>query len=69
LGQYHKPIIIFNQDRFYDSLLRFFDDMVTAEMMESGQLQAWQVVHKVEDILSAIGVAPVCVPDLRHYHG
>ena len=68
LGQFCNPIIIFNQDGFYDSLLRFFDDMVRERMMRVDQYQAWTVVSRVEDILPAIDAAPTWTPDILGYH-
>jgi len=68
LGQFCNPIIIFNQDRFYDSLLRFFDDMVRERMMGADQNEVWRVVSRVEDILPAIDAAPIWTPDILSYH-
>jgi uncharacterized protein (TIGR00730 family) len=68
LGIFCKPIIIFNQNGFYDSLLRFFDSMVKAQMMDSHQKRAWRVVDRVEDILHAIDDEPEWAPDVAHYH-
>ena len=69
LGQFMFPIIIFNQDGFYDSLLRFFDDMVRTQMLEHSQQNAWKVVNRVEDILPTIDAEPAWVPDITRYHG
>ncbi|MCL2727110.1 MAG: TIGR00730 family Rossman fold protein [Bacteroidales bacterium] len=68
LGQFCNPIIIFNQDGFYDSLLLFFDDMVRERMMGADQCQVWKVVTRVEDILPAIDAEPTWAPDMLHYH-
>jgi len=68
LGRFNNPIIIFNQDGFYDSLLRFFEDMIKEQMMSVSQRQAWQVVHSVEDILPTIDAEPPWMVDLMHYH-
>jgi len=68
LGQYNKPIIIFNQDGFYDSLLRFFDDIIEAQMMGSDQRRVWRVVDRVEDILPAIDAEPPWTPNVLRYH-
>ena len=68
LGQLSAPIIIFNQDGFYDTLLRFFDQMVKAEMMGVSQYGAWQVVSRVVDILPTIEAQPKWIPNLLHYH-
>ena len=67
LGLYHQPIIIFNQNRFYNSLLRFFDEM-SAERMMAQELNVWSVVDRVEDIIPAIDAQPPQNRDLLHYH-
>jgi len=68
LGRFCNPIIIFNQNGFYDLLLRFFEEMIREQMMGIGQRCAWQVVTRVEDILPAIDVEPPWIADLVHYH-
>jgi len=67
LGRYHNPIIILNQNGFYDSLLHFFDKMGSERMMAQGRT-AWRVVNHVEDILPAIEAEPPWDADLLHYH-
>ena len=69
LGQYRNPIIIFNQDGYYDLLLRFFDNMANERMLNPDQRSAWRVVNRVEDILQAIDEEPDWVSELVHYHG
>ena len=69
LGQFLQPIIIYNQNGFYDSLLRFFDDMVRENMLKQNQLDVYTVVKKVKDILPAIDAASPWTPDITHYHG
>ena len=68
LGKFDKPIIILNQERFYDSLLRFFDELVEAKMMGQDQLRAFSVVHRVEDILPTIDAEPPWMAHIAHYH-
>jgi len=68
LGIFCKPIIIFNQNGFYDLLLHFFDDMVKEQMMGSDQRNAWKTVNRVEEILPAIEAEPLWIADLLHYH-
>ena len=63
LGQFNKPIIIFNQDDFYRSLFQFFEEMVDAKMMEQTSFHAWRVVERVEDI------APAIVSESALYNG
>ena len=69
LGKFQNPIIIFNQNRFYDALLRFFEEMVDTQMMEQSQLSAWRVVERVEEILPAIDAEPAWFPNTGRYHG
>ena len=67
LGFYPKPIVIFNQDCFYDPLLRFFDRMAEEQMMALEQT-AWRVVERVEEILPAIDESPLWEVNLDNYH-
>jgi TIGR00730 family protein len=59
LGQFPRPIILFNQNGFYDSLLAFFDTMEAESMLSQGGCAAWQVVSTAEAILPAIENAPL----------
>ena len=65
LGHFVKPIILFNQNNFYDALLTFFGKMEAEHMLPVCEGTAWQVVDRVEDILPAIENAPEC-PCMQH---
>lgn len=65
LGLFQKPVVIFNQNGFYNFLLRFFEEMRSEGMMTG---EVWSEVDRVEDILPAIEVNNLSSLDLLHYH-
>jgi uncharacterized protein (TIGR00730 family) len=54
LGLFAKPIIIFNQDGFYDSLFSLLEHSVEKRFMNEKHLEIWQAVDKIHDVLPAI---------------
>jgi hypothetical protein len=46
----HKPVVLVNQDGFYDDLLRFFDRMVAERFKSTGLADIFSVASCVEDI-------------------
>jgi len=54
LGLFTKPIIIFNQDGFYDSLFALLEHSVEKRFMNEKHLEIWRAVDAIEDILPAI---------------
>jgi predicted Rossmann-fold nucleotide-binding protein len=46
----HKPVVLVNQDGFYDDLLRFFDRMVAERFKSTGLADIFSVASSVEDI-------------------
>ncbi len=59
LGKFLKPIIVFNQDGFYDPLLKMFENCIQESFMRPEHRQIWSVANKVEDILISIENAPL----------
>jgi uncharacterized protein (TIGR00730 family) len=58
-----KPVVVFNQDGYYDDLLRFFDRM-TAERFKSAGLQAlYRVAGSVPEIWPLLGAPDTFVSD------
>ncbi len=55
-----KPCVFFNQDGFYDDLLRFFDRMVTERFNKPSNLQLFSVAKSVDEIFAQLeaGAAP-----------
>lgn len=45
-----KPVVLFNQDGFYDDLLRFFDRMVAENFKTAGQGKLFSVANTVDEI-------------------
>jgi len=58
LGQYLKPIVIVNQNGFYDDLLRQLARMVEEEFMNPEHLQLWVAVDHPRDAVKAILATP-----------
>ena len=58
LGQYLKPIVIVNQNGFYDDLLRQLARMVDEEFMNPEHLQLWVAVDHPRDAVKAILTTP-----------
>ena len=54
LGQYLKPIVIVNQNGFYDPQLQMLERMVEEDFMRPEHLQLWTVVSDPADALEAI---------------
>ena len=63
LGQ---PVVIVNQNGFYDDLLRFLQRMVDEEFMNPEHLDLWTVVDHPRDAVAAILATPDLSPDVLH---
>ena len=58
LGKYIKPIVIVNQNGFYDSLLMMLERMVIEDFMRPEHRNIWSVVKEPEEALYAIASTP-----------
>lgn len=58
LALFKNPIIIFNQDGFYDGLIQQFDRCVADKCLSEKHKQIWTVIEKPEQLLEAIQTAP-----------
>lgn len=59
LGRFTKPIIIVNTNKFYDPLLRFFDEMISKKFMNDQTRSIWQVIDHPSELFDAIQSSPV----------
>ncbi|HRE82236.1 MAG TPA: TIGR00730 family Rossman fold protein [Opitutaceae bacterium] len=50
LNQLSKPVVLVNQDGFYDDLLRFFDRMVAERFKSPGMNDLFAVANDVDDV-------------------
>jgi uncharacterized protein (TIGR00730 family) len=50
LNLHRKPVVLFNQDGFYDDLLRFFERFTTDKFTKSVTGKLFQVANAVEEI-------------------
>lgn len=67
LGQHQKPIIIYNPNGFYDTMLAFFDQMINQQFLHEKARDMYVVVTSVEDILPAIDKCPAWGKDnIKH---
>jgi hypothetical protein len=58
LGLFVNPIVILNQNGFYDPLIEQFERCIVEDFMTEEHRNLWSVVDKPEDILPAIHLAP-----------
>jgi uncharacterized protein (TIGR00730 family) len=67
LGIYVNPIIIVNQESFYDPLIALFNRSVKERFMDERHLNLFSVVENVSDVLHAVRTAHPWGPDARQY--
>ena len=58
LGLFLKPIVILNQDGYYDPLLQMLDRCVEEKFMGAGHTLIWKAVDSAEQVLPAIREMP-----------
>jgi uncharacterized protein (TIGR00730 family) len=58
LGEFLSPIVVVNQDGFYDPLLEQLSRCVAGRFMDERHRAMWQVVAAPEEVLGAIASAP-----------
>ncbi|MFP6654639.1 MAG: LOG family protein, partial [Myxococcota bacterium] len=61
------PIIIFNQDGFFESLFRLLEHSVEERFMNQKHLEMWQAVDQIQDILPAIEASNAWPADAIHF--
>lgn len=58
LGQFTKPIIIFNLEGYYDPLLAMLDKCIAEKFMSEKHRNIWSVIDKPAQLMNAIEHAP-----------
>lgn len=58
LGQFTKPIVIFNLDGYYDPLLSMLDRCIAEKFMSEKHRHIWSVIDKPAQLIGAIANAP-----------
>jgi len=58
LGQFIKPIIILNINKFFDPFIEFLNKMINEKFMREVHRDIWTVVEKPENVLMAIESTP-----------
>lgn len=59
LGQYLQPIVLLNQDGFYDTLIALVDRMVEEEFMNPEHRNLWTVVAHPNEVVPALKTTPL----------
>ncbi|MFT3869769.1 MAG: TIGR00730 family Rossman fold protein [Nibricoccus sp.] len=54
-----KPVVIFNQDGFYDDLLKFFNRMIVEKFNKPSNLELFTVARTVDEIFKQLEVGAV----------
>lgn len=54
LGLYKGPVVILNTSGFYDSLLKYFDELVDQNFMRKEHKNIWYVAENPDDAMSYI---------------
>lgn len=67
LGLYVNPIVIVNQDGFFDPLLEMFRRAVDERFMDQRHLDMWTAVSNPEEVLGAIRTAPPWDESARNF--
>ena len=58
LGVFTRPIIIVNQDGYYDPLVTMLEKAISEKFMGEQHRDIWSVVDRVDRVLEAIAHAP-----------
>ena len=58
LGKVLVPIIIVNTSGYFNTLLKFFEEMIEQEFMRAAHRDLWSVVNDPKDVMDAIHDAP-----------
>ena len=67
LGIYFKPIVIVNQEKFYDPLIALFERSVQERFMDERHLTMFSVVQNVSGVMEAIRTAHPWGPEARQF--
>lgn len=67
LGKITHPIVILNQDGFYDAMEELLECMITEKFMAEKHRPIWTFVKTPEEIIPAIQNAPEWTADAIHF--
>ncbi len=54
LGLFDGPVVILNTLNFYESLIRFFDNMVEGKFLRNEHKAIWEVANTPKEVLNAL---------------
>ena len=58
LGVFTKPIVIYNQNGYYQPLIDMFDKCIEQKFMRGEHRRIWSVISKAEELMDALNNAP-----------
>ncbi len=64
LGKYLKPIIVVNTGGFYNQLIDFFHTMVDERFLRHEHLEAYSLVNKPSEVITALLNTPLWTSDV-----
>jgi uncharacterized protein (TIGR00730 family) len=67
LGLWNGPIVILNQDGFYDPLLQLLDRAIQDRFMDPRHGELWTAVTSPDQVVSAMRTAPAWAEDARSF--
>jgi uncharacterized protein (TIGR00730 family) len=65
LGLYHGPIIILNTLNFYDSLISFFEHMITGNFLRFEHKGMWEIASTPEEVMEYLSKNQSWIHDPR----
>ena len=68
LGLYLNPIVVVNQDGYFDPLIAQFERAAEHRFMDRRHLEAWSIVPNIESVIVALKQAPAWDPALGASH-
>ncbi|ETW96649.1 MAG: lysine decarboxylase [Candidatus Entotheonella factor] len=67
LGLYLNPIVLVNIRQYFDPLVAMLEQAIAERFMDARHQRMWQVVGRVEEVISAIEDAPPWTSDARGF--
>jgi uncharacterized protein (TIGR00730 family) len=67
LGQFSKPILLLNTNKFYNHLTAFLEEMISQKFMNDYHRNLWTVVNKPEEVIPTIENDKGWDPKLNKY--
>lgn len=62
-----KPCVFFNQDGFYDPLLKLFDHMLAEKFFKPSNLELFRVAHTIPEVFTQIDASAAAKPESKWF--